>query len=140
MTFWSFVQIFVFCDSSERVDLKFDEIDFYQCEWYSFPPNVQRSLPIVIANTQLPVVLEAFGGLACTRETFQRVRQFLYILKVEMTCELMSNIENQSKYFSGGQWRIFLFYGSSPVCELEDHLTNGMEWIVFLFSLHLFWK
>lgn len=73
LAWWSFVQIFVFCDSSEHVTIKFDEIDIYQSNWYAFPARVRRALPIVILNTQEPVVLKGFGNIICTRETFQKV-------------------------------------------------------------------
>lgn len=75
LAFWSFASIFVFCDSGERIASEFDEIDIYNlCDWYLFPANIEKAIPIVIMNTQLrPVVLEGFGNIQCSRETFKRV-------------------------------------------------------------------
>lgn len=74
LTFWSFVQIYVFCDSSAYVTRHFREIDIYnECEWYAFPASVRRSMPIIIVNAQEAVILKGFGNILCTRETFKRV-------------------------------------------------------------------
>lgn len=74
LTFWSFVQIFVFCDMSEYVTSHFNEIDFYnKCDWYSFPTVIRHLMPTLIVNTQQPVVVKGFGNISCTRETFKRV-------------------------------------------------------------------
>lgn len=75
LTFWSFVQVFVFCDSSERLTGGFEEIDMYcLCDWYLFPMQVRRMLPTVIKSTQKPVIFEGYGNVMCTREMFKRVR------------------------------------------------------------------
>lgn len=74
LTFWSFILIFTFCDLGENVTNQFDEIDlYYQCNWYLFPLNIQRILPIIIINSQELVVLHAFGNVSCTREAFKKV-------------------------------------------------------------------
>lgn len=77
LAFWSFSSVFVFCDSSERIASYFDDVDVYNlCNWYSFPANIQNVMPIIIMNTQVPVVLEGFGSIPCTRETCKRVNSF----------------------------------------------------------------
>lgn len=77
LVFWSFVSIFVYCDSGERLVSEFNKFDVYcLCEWYMFPLFAQRSLPMIILNTQQPVVLQGFGSVQCTRETFRRVMSF----------------------------------------------------------------
>lgn len=78
LAFWSLAEMFVFCETSERVIGRFDEIDIYnQCDWYSFPIRVQRIIPIIVISTQQSVVLEAFGtrfgNIPFSRETFERV-------------------------------------------------------------------
>lgn len=77
LAFWSCVQIFVLCDSSERVITHFKAIDIYQCDWYAFPICVRRTLPIVIVNTQQPVVLKGVANIQCTRNTFRKVSHLL---------------------------------------------------------------
>lgn len=80
MMFWSFMQIFIICDASEYVTDHFERIDLYnQCNWYEYPANIRRIMPIVIANTQRPVVISAYGNILCTRETFKRVKDIWFI-------------------------------------------------------------
>lgn len=75
LVFWSFVQLFLICESSERITDRFDKIEIYMlCDWYAFPLQTQRILPTVIVNTQEPVLLTAVGSLTCTRNTFKEVR------------------------------------------------------------------
>ena len=54
---------------------RFDEwIDIiHQSDWYTFPDRIQSMLPTVIMAAQEPVVLQAFGELSCTRESFKKV-------------------------------------------------------------------
>lgn len=74
LLFWSVVEIFVFCETSERLTIEFDEIDFYnEWDWYLFPNEVRRILPTIIINVQEPVALQGYGNITCTRETFKRV-------------------------------------------------------------------
>lgn len=74
LTFWSFAQIYVYCDSSERVDGEFEDIDVYSnSDWYNFPDKIRRMLPLLIGTLQQPLGFEGFGGVVCTRETFSQV-------------------------------------------------------------------
>lgn len=74
LIFWSFIQIFIFCDTSERVTSHFREVDmYYLCDWYAFPAVVRRMMPIIIVNTNKRVVISGYGNVSCTRETFNRV-------------------------------------------------------------------
>lgn len=78
ITFWSFIAIFVSCELSERMSMRFDEIKetINQSNWYSFPIEVQRMLPPVLMYTQEPIFLHGFGRfgtLTLTRETFKKV-------------------------------------------------------------------
>lgn len=75
MVFWSFVQIFVFCNLGESVSALFSQIDnlFYCCDWYTFPTDIQRILPTVMMAAQQPVDIQGFANLKCTRDAFKRV-------------------------------------------------------------------
>lgn len=74
LSFWSFAQIFVFCDTSERVCTNFAAIDIYSdCNWYAFPMHIQHDMLIIIANSKRRVVLTGFGNIVCNRETFNKV-------------------------------------------------------------------
>lgn len=73
--FWSSVQMFVFCDLGERVSDQFSQVDnaIYFCDWYKFPKEMQRMLPIIMISSQEPVTLTGFANLSCTREAFKKV-------------------------------------------------------------------
>lgn len=45
----------------------------YQSDWAEFPLDVQRMIPIIINNTQMPVIISGFANVEYTRETFDAV-------------------------------------------------------------------
>lgn len=74
LIFWSFVQVFVICDACQRVTGHYDEIDIYfQWDWYEFPKDVRRDLPLAIIGMHQPVELKGLGNIECTRDTFKKV-------------------------------------------------------------------
>lgn len=76
LLYWSFLQILLFCDFGERLTGRFDEIDLtlFECNWYTFPMEIQKMLPMLLMSTQSPVVLQGFPNVSCTREAFKKVR------------------------------------------------------------------
>lgn len=70
-----FLILFVTCELGEGVVNIFSEIDneIVQSNWYLFPRNVQKMLPLVMINAQKPVVIKCFGNVACTRWQFRKV-------------------------------------------------------------------
>lgn len=127
LTFWSFVQMFVFCESSEIAGIQFLRINIYcQCDWYLYPTRVQRSLSLIILGTQQTTILHGFGNILFTRETFQKVSRlkgktfqqiFYSTLKLnfqtnsyETTVIHLKLKEYYHLLFSGCQWRIFIFH------------------------------
>lgn len=73
--FWSFALIFIYCEFGERVSTGFSELNdaINQFNWYTFPIEIQRDLPIVMIFAQEPVVVSGFGNIACVRLTFKSV-------------------------------------------------------------------
>lgn len=67
--------VFIACELSQRLNDAFDEIDitFGQSDWYLFPIEIRRMLPMSYAVAQQPVSLECFGSATCTREVFESV-------------------------------------------------------------------
>lgn len=63
------------CELGHGMNDAFEEIYFTieQFDWYLFPVEIKRVLPIIIASAQQPVTLECFGNIACTREVFKNV-------------------------------------------------------------------
>lgn len=79
-----FVLLFAPCEMGERLGnlfIKFD-VEIGQMNWYLFPIDIQKVLPIVMINTQQPVLIEFFGSIACTRSQFKKVNPNLNLHKV----------------------------------------------------------
>lgn len=89
--FWAFFQMFVFCDLGEKLTKRFTEIDsaIYYCEWYTFPVDIQRLLPITMMAAQDAVLITGFANLSCTRQAFKKVEYSIYI--IEIFFDLCSN-------------------------------------------------
>lgn len=75
MTIWAFILIFIICELSERLTTRFNEIhnEILQCDWYIFPHDVQRILPIIMSGTQNPFLFTGIGNIVYTRDAFKRV-------------------------------------------------------------------
>lgn len=68
--------ISISCELGQRGSNAFDEIldEFDGFNWYKFPLETQRLLPMLIAEAQLPVEVEVFGSITCCRYVMQTVR------------------------------------------------------------------
>lgn len=78
--FWSFLIIFLVCEFGEMISSRFIMFNdcLEQCNWYSFPIEMQRMYIIVTVTTQRHVVLHAFGNAECSREANKKVRFWDY--------------------------------------------------------------
>ena len=81
--FWSFAFMYLFCEFGERVSNGFDELNdaIYQSDWYTLPLHIKRMLPTVILAAQQPIGIRIFGSIRCSRETFKKVKVFLFSVK-----------------------------------------------------------
>lgn len=72
---YAFVVLLIACELGQRFHLAFFDCSemIGQFEWYSFPYEIQRMLPVVIHFAQQPVDIKCFGSAACDRETFKSV-------------------------------------------------------------------
>lgn len=63
------------CELGERFRNLFEEIavTIDQFNWYLFPFEMQRTLPIIILNVQQPVAIACFGSILCDRNSFKFV-------------------------------------------------------------------
>lgn len=56
-------------DAFEEINGSFDQLD-----WYFFPIEQQKALPMILINVQAPVVFKCFGEMLCgSRDTFKMV-------------------------------------------------------------------
>lgn len=60
---YAFGLMFTCCELAQRMNIAFVECDEMvdQLEWYSFPPDIQRMLPIILYFTQQPFEIKCFG-------------------------------------------------------------------------------
>ena len=67
--------MFIACEISQRVNDAFNGLNLtiHQFDWYLFPIEIQRMLPMIIVVAQQPVTLECFGSISCSREVFKNV-------------------------------------------------------------------
>lgn len=73
---YSFGLLFISCETCHQLSNAFEECGetFDQFTRYAFPVNIQRNMPLVINFGQQPVEFYCFGSIACTRDTYKRVR------------------------------------------------------------------
>lgn len=69
----SFLLVFISCELIGRINYGFEAIGNIQHEWYLFPSNVQKMLPLILLYAQQPVNINCFGSIPCNRETFKKV-------------------------------------------------------------------
>lgn len=72
---WAFVMIFIFCGQSEEMINEFETFNHKlgECNWYSLPLDIQRMYLIFISNTQQPKIIQGYGNILFTRDTFKKV-------------------------------------------------------------------
>lgn len=75
LVFGAFGPIFLLCELGERLTDRFNQIEneIFQCNWYTYPMDIQRMLPIIISETQALFVLSGLGNIQCSREAFKNV-------------------------------------------------------------------
>lgn len=76
LTETSFVAIFFFCEIGEMVSSQFIVFDekLYQCDWHSFPIEMQRMFVLMLSSTQQIPIIQGFGNTKCTRDAFKTVK------------------------------------------------------------------
>lgn len=72
---FAFTTVLIACELGHRMNCSFERILFTieQFDWYLFPIEIQRMLPLIIAIAQQPVTLECFGSIECSRQVFKNV-------------------------------------------------------------------
>lgn len=55
-------------DGLSRIEESIDQLN-----WYLYPLDVKRMLPMITVNSQKLVVVKCFGNISCSRETFKKV-------------------------------------------------------------------
>lgn len=76
--FYSFGVVCLVCETGQNISNAFDSIGAIvgQIDWYLFPYEVQRILPIILIISQEPTVLHCFGSISCDRDVSKKVNFF----------------------------------------------------------------
>lgn len=71
----SFALVFGGCEFGECMTERFSRFDdaFSRCKWYLFSMEMKRIYLIVLANTQQPSIVQSYGGIPCSRDSFKSV-------------------------------------------------------------------
>lgn len=71
----TFVGLFISCELSQRLSNSFSEINdmIGRFQWYRFPTEVKRILPMTLIFVQKPASLQCFGSFTCCRDAFKKV-------------------------------------------------------------------
>lgn len=66
---------FLSCEIGQRDTNAFEanEKILQESDWYLFPMELQRNLPIIWAIAQKSVTIQCFGRILCNRESFKKV-------------------------------------------------------------------
>lgn len=114
----AFGLVFLACEFCGRCCYRFDGINdvVNQFDWYLFPIELQKSLPMIVNNAQQAFHFECFGSIPCDRETFQKVclNSVLHISCNKIELGFPSPID-----FTGDQLCILLFYGTASIRKIN---------------------
>ena len=84
---YAFGVLLITCELGQQINLAFidcsDMID--QFDWYLFPIEIQRMLPLILNFAQQPIEVKCFGSAACDRETFKYVRVYTNEITIKLT-------------------------------------------------------
>ena len=59
------------CDAINSFDMRIVQID-----WYLYPIEMKKMLPVIINLAQKPVVIKGFGSMPTDRELFKKVNKY----------------------------------------------------------------
>lgn len=134
--FYAFAVMLITTEIGQRFNLAYAECNdmVEQFDWYLFPTDIQRMLPMILNFTQQPFEIICFGSAACDRNTFKSVSKF---------CSMV-NTKNQFKstrfkfeFLLGNQNGILILYGSSEILQLNRKLTKNPKLKIMLHYVFL---
>lgn len=80
---WSLSLAFVPCEIGERLTAAFIAIfeDLCALDWYMYPIEMQKVLPLIMLNAHELITIECFGEISCTRDVFKSVSKCKSIIR-----------------------------------------------------------
>lgn len=75
---YAFGTVFINCELCQRITDSFEQINhrIKAFDWYSYPHEMQKLMPIILLGTQKRVYFKFFGDISNLRVTFRKVRLF----------------------------------------------------------------
>lgn len=75
LLFYAYGCVLVCCECCQRSNQAYEECDnmIAQFDWYLFPSEVQRILPLILALTRQPFEVNVFVSVTGDRELFKYV-------------------------------------------------------------------
>lgn len=75
LCFWSFINIYAFCELGHTVTSQFDEFEWEleQSKWYLFESKLQRIYLIFMAVAEQSTSINGYGNIECVRVSLKRV-------------------------------------------------------------------
>lgn len=109
--------VLVICEFGQRLSNAFDEIhyDIELSDWYLFPCDIQRMLPVILIVAHQPVELKCFGSISAVRENSKKVN-FHSLLNYCMICCMIGLF-----FFlpSDIQWCIFVLQDNASIYQMK---------------------
>lgn len=94
--FWVCALLLLVGEVGQKLSEKFTEINgvMDQLNWYAYPREVKRMLPMILTNLQQPVIIKCFVFIFCDREYSKRVSLFHHQNQLFCSINSLQNILN----------------------------------------------
>lgn len=76
---WAFALLYTFCEIGDRIEKAHSEINdkINGLKWYSFPSNLWQMIPMIMMNSQKPMILKCFGTISSGRIVFKQASLYV---------------------------------------------------------------
>lgn len=90
----SLLVVFLVCELGQRASDSFTKISYTidEFDWHLFPYEIQKLLPTILIVTQKLVAQECFGSILCSRNTFKKVRIFIFFINIYFRSDQLINL------------------------------------------------
>lgn len=81
LCFWSFINIYAFCELGHTVTSQFDafEWELEQTKWFLFESKLQQIYLIFLAIAEQSTTINGYGNIECVRVSLKRVISHVHI-------------------------------------------------------------
>lgn len=120
------MDVSLFCLVGHETTTDYEDIFCTMCsnwEWFKFPLNIQKLLPMILSSAEKPVYLKGYIGVYCTRDFIKTVSNAIIGYGYESLKFIDIYISVCSKW-------IFIFYDTATVqlmCGKFEKILFGSE-------------